>query len=102
MVLEYLGFVPEMFNIEEGLPEIYPELGYSGVMVGFLGKIDEKLIDWLIKAKEEGLKLFFLNSLPYDEKFYRAFGMIIVWISFKEEKRQLKGYQEAVGCGQRF
>jgi len=43
MVLEYLGFVPEMFDIEEGLPEIYPELGYAGVMVGFLGKIDEKL-----------------------------------------------------------
>lgn len=75
MVLEYLGFVPEMFDIEEGLPEIYPELGYAGVMVGFLGKIDEKLIDWLIRAKEEGLKLFFLNSLPHNEKFYRAFGI---------------------------
>jgi len=63
MVLEYLGFVPEMLDIEEGLPEIYPELGYAGVMVGYLAKIDEKLIDWLIKAKEEGLKLFFLNFI---------------------------------------
>jgi hypothetical protein len=35
MVLECLGFMPEVFDIEYGMPEIYPELGYAGVMVGF-------------------------------------------------------------------
>ncbi|WP_448587961.1 bifunctional glycoside hydrolase 114/ polysaccharide deacetylase family protein [Thermocrinis sp.] len=74
MILEYLGFVPEMWDVEKGFPEVYPELGYKGILVGYMD-LDRRFIDWLLKAKEEGLKIFFFNSIPYDDKFFRAFGI---------------------------
>jgi len=74
MVLEYLGFVPEMWDVEKGLPEVYPELGYAGILVGYM-EIKDEFVAWLLKVKEEGLKIFFLNTIPYNEVFLKAFGI---------------------------
>ena len=77
MPLEYLGYVPELYDIKEELPEIYPELGYAGVVSLYLGEPERKLEKWLIKVKEEGVKLFFIDSLPFtaDGRFYKEFSI---------------------------
>ncbi len=77
MPLEYLGFVPELYDISDGLPEIYPELGYAGVISLYLGETNRELEEWLIKVKEEGVKLFFIDSLPFTNggEAYREFGI---------------------------
>ena len=64
MPLEYLGFVPELIDVNSELPEIYPELGYAGIVSLYINRRDSELDRWLIKAKEEGLKLFFIEDVP--------------------------------------
>ncbi len=77
MPLEYLGFVPELHDVRGELPEVYPELGYVGVVSLYVDSRSEKLDRWLLKAKDEGLKLFFMNDLPFKDtsSLYRAFGI---------------------------
>lgn len=65
MPLEYLGFIPELYDINEKLPEVYPELGYKAVVSMDIKNKSEKLDNWLINAKKEGLKLFFINDFPF-------------------------------------
>lgn len=60
MPLEYLGFVPEVYDINSELPEVYPNLGYAGVISMNIDSQNEKLEKWLLQAKKYGLKLFFL------------------------------------------
>ncbi|RMH04217.1 MAG: polysaccharide deacetylase, partial [Aquificota bacterium] len=77
MPLEYLGFVPELYDINEPLPEVYPEAGYTAVISMNLGKTSKELDQWFLRAKEEGVKLFFINYLPFYErgKVAKALGL---------------------------
>ncbi|WP_457600448.1 endo alpha-1,4 polygalactosaminidase [Hydrogenivirga sp.] len=65
MPLEYLGFVPELYDVNGELPEVYPELGYRGVVTMYIDDKSKELDRWLLKAKDEGLKLFFINDFPF-------------------------------------
>lgn len=65
MPLEYLGFVPEVYDINSELPEVYPNLGYAGVISMNIDSQNEKLEKWLLQAKKYGLKLFFINAFPF-------------------------------------
>lgn len=67
MPLEYLGFIPELYDVNSELPEVYPNLGYLGVVSMSLSSKSEKLEKWLIQAKKQGLKLFFINDFPFKE-----------------------------------
>ncbi len=77
MPLEYLGFVPELIDVNSELPEIYPELGYAGIVSLYINRRDKELDRWLIKAKEEGLRIFFIEDVPLTDSFdtLRAFGI---------------------------
>ncbi len=75
MPLEYLGFIPELVDTGEKLPEIYPELGYFAVIS--MGNIKPKpeLDNWFMKIKNEGVKIFFINDFPFyeEEKMFKFF-----------------------------
>ncbi len=77
MPLEYLGFVPELYDINEPLPEVYPEAGYTAVISMNLEKTSKELDQWFLRAKEEGVKLFFISYLPFYErgKVAKALGL---------------------------
>lgn len=65
--LEYLGFIPVLVDINEELPDVSPEAGYRGVVSMSVAKRSKKLDEWLVRAKERGLKLFFLRYLPFND-----------------------------------
>ncbi|NPA42110.1 MAG: polysaccharide deacetylase [Aquificae bacterium] len=83
MPLEYLGFVPELYDVNEELPELSPWSGYVGVASMFISNRTPELDRWLVKAKELELKLFFLEDFPFYEErtAERFFGL-----RFKENK----------------
>ncbi len=65
--LEYLGFIPVLVDVNGRLPEISKEGGYSGVITLYIKNKSKDLKDWLKKAKDKGLKLFFIKELPFKE-----------------------------------
>ncbi len=77
MPLEYLGFVPELIDVNSPLPEVYPRLGYAGIVSYYISRRDEELDRWLLKAKREGLKLFFIDDIPLRrrKKNFRELGL---------------------------
>ncbi len=79
MPLEYLGFVPELVDINESLPEIYPSLGYFAVIAMNDIKPNKSLDEWLIKIKNEGVKIFFIGGFPFFDKnrMYKEFGLSV-------------------------
>ncbi|RUM90481.1 MAG: hypothetical protein DSZ26_03130 [Thermovibrio sp.] len=72
--VEYLGFKPEIYDINrEKLPPPYKSEGYLGVIVTQVSKKNlSKLDSWLIKAKRNGLKIFFFNNLPLKKNYLKS------------------------------
>ncbi len=66
--LEYLGFIPVLIDVNGRLPEISAEGGYRGVIALYVKNKNKDLNDWLKKAKDKGLKLFFIRELPFKEE----------------------------------
>jgi len=77
MPLEHLGFVPELYDAKGELPDIYPQLGYAGVVTLYIDSKSEGLDRWLLEVKREGVKLFFINDFPFKNTsdMYKAFGI---------------------------
>ena len=78
--LEYLGFIPVLIDVNGKLPEVSPEGGYVGIVSMDLKNKSSRLTKWLIRAKEKGLKLFFLRYLPFyahDTEALKSFGITI-------------------------
>ncbi|WP_121009231.1 endo alpha-1,4 polygalactosaminidase [Hydrogenivirga caldilitoris] len=76
MPLEYLGFIPEIYDVNEELPEVYPEAGYLGVVSMGISHRSVNLDRWLLKAKEEGLRLFFIEDFPFsNDEVFKSFGL---------------------------
>jgi len=74
MPLEYIGFVPVIVDVNEPLPEVSRRAGYAGVVAMYISKRSKNLDNWLVRAKEEGLRFFFLEDFPfYDEKTAERF-----------------------------
>lgn len=70
--LEYLGFVPVFYDISKGLPEEELSDLYAGIIVEVDRVDDEKaLFDWLETNILKGLKVFFVDSIPFSEFFLR-------------------------------
>lgn len=65
MPLEYLGFVPVLYDVNEELPDVSPQAGYVGVVSMFISNRSVELDRWLVEAKLSGLKLFFLEDFPF-------------------------------------
>ena len=89
MPLEYLGFIPEIYDVNGKLPEVYPELGYSGIVTFWIKEKTERLEEFLIKAKREGLKLFFVEDIPfrYNSPYLKELG---IRFEDNKDKRSLK------------
>lgn len=75
--LEYLGFVPEIYDINKALPDISLENGYFGIITMFVNNKTETLYKWLLDKKKRGLKLFFIKDFPFDEKYLKDWGIIL-------------------------
>jgi len=76
MPLEYLGFVPMVYDVRKELPVVSPEGGFAGVISMHIGTPTKELEEWLIKAKKSGLKIFFVENLPLNsEEALREFGI---------------------------
>ena len=77
MPLEYLGFIPELYDVNKPLPEISPHAGYIGIICSEINQKTKHLYKWLLKAKERGIKLFFINDFPFPLKaqYLKPFGL---------------------------
>ncbi len=78
MPLEYLGFVPVLYDIKEGLPQGYIADRYAGVVVWTGGLTDYRAFHkWTVEKIREGLKIFFMDSFgfPAEEKFLKPLGI---------------------------
>ena len=66
MPLEYLGFVPVLWDINKPLPYISKANGFVGVITMYISSqnLNEKFYNWLVQVKNRGLKIFFLKSIP--------------------------------------
>ncbi len=70
MPLEYLGFIPVMWDINKPLPYISKANGFVGVITMYISSqnLNEKFFNWLVKVKNRGLKIFFLKSIPITDR----------------------------------
>lgn len=80
--LEYLGYVPVILEVKRALTDerLSYHMGdiYAGIVLDVAGYEDgEKLFKWLLDKKNEGLKIFFLNTFgfPEENRYLREFGL---------------------------
>ena len=69
LYLEWLGFVPELWDINKPLPERYLADKYRGIVV-WTGEIEEgdSFYEWIKKRIDEGIKVFFINGFGFPAK----------------------------------
>lgn len=100
MPLEYLGFIPELYDVNQELPEVSLNSGYAGVVSMNLDIRSEKIESWLLQAKDAGLKIFFINDIPFreDSSALAEFGINL--IKNKDKKgSKFKMVQKMAGDG---
>ena len=76
--LEYLGFTPVVFNVNGKLPGGFLADRYAGavVIVGSVKK-PQRFYEWVRKAINNGLKIFFINNFgfPENNRFLNELGI---------------------------
>ena len=74
--IEYLGYVPVLYDIQKGLPERFLADEYAGILVK-LSKVDDekKFIDWIKQQIDNGIKVFFIDDFPVSEEFLEPLGI---------------------------
>ena len=81
MPLEYLGFVPVLYDIKNGLPEAYLADRYAGVVVWTGRLVDYSAFhSWVVEKIEEGLRVFFMDDFgfPADSSLLEPLGIGLV------------------------
>jgi len=74
--LEYLGYVPVMYDINKWLPKDYIGDEYAGILLRQT-EYSPEMLQWLKKQISDGIKVFFLNYIPSDEEFLSFLGLKI-------------------------
>ncbi|WP_028950954.1 bifunctional glycoside hydrolase 114/ polysaccharide deacetylase family protein [Sulfurihydrogenibium subterraneum] len=74
--VEYLGYVPVLYDIQKGLPDRFLVDEYAGVLIR-LSKVEneKQFIDWVKKQIDDGLKVFFLDFFPVSEDLLSSLGI---------------------------
>ena len=78
MPLEWLGFVPELYDINKELPDGYLGDRYIGIIVWVSEiKNPRSFYNWIKKKTKEGLKIFFIDNFgfPTEGAFLKPFGI---------------------------
>jgi len=74
--LEYLGYVPVMYDINKGLPKDYIGDEYAGILLRQT-EYSPEMLQWLKKQISDEIKVFFLSYIPSDEEFLSFLGLKI-------------------------
>ncbi len=79
--LEYLGFVPVLYDIKNGLPEGYLADRYAGAVVWVGRLIDYRAFHkWTVEKIKEGLRIFFIDDFgfPAERKLLEPLGIGLI------------------------
>ena len=62
--LEYMGYIQKLYDVKNPLPKIENMQQYAGIIIwlNHYYKTPRKLINWLLKAKEAGIKIVFADN----------------------------------------
>ncbi|MBX0312616.1 MAG: endo alpha-1,4 polygalactosaminidase [Sulfurihydrogenibium sp.] len=74
--VEYLGYVPVMYDINKELPKDYIGDEYAGILLRQT-EYSPEMLQWLKKQISDGIKVFFLSYIPSDEEFLSFLGLKI-------------------------
>jgi len=74
--LEYLGYVPVMYDINKWLPKDYIGDEYAGILLRQT-EYSPEMLQWLKKQISDEIKVFFLSYIPSDEEFLSFLGLKI-------------------------
>jgi len=74
--LEYLGYVPVMYDINKWLPKDYIGDEYAGILLRQT-EYSPEMLRWLKKQISDEIKVFFLSYIPSDEEFLSFLGLKI-------------------------
>ena len=67
MPIEYLGYVPEYYDIKNHLPDGVLKGRYAGIVAWFDGQAKNPAYrDWLYKQIKEGIKVVFMGEFAFD------------------------------------
>lgn len=79
--LEYLGFVPEFYDISSGLPSEELTDLYAGIIIE-LGRVKDELtlFNWIEDQIKKGLKVFFVNTIPFPEDLLQKLDLIFLGV----------------------
>lgn len=93
MPLEYLGFVPDMWDISKGLPQGFLGDRYAGVILWADGELKnhEEFYAWVREKIEEGIRMIFINSFgfPMEGSYLKPLGVEVIESRAKEEKNEI-------------
>jgi uncharacterized protein (TIGR01370 family) len=74
--VEYLGYIPVMYDINKGLLKDYIGDEYAGILLR-QSEYSPEMLQWLKKQISDGIKVFFLSYIPSDEEFLSFLGLKI-------------------------
>ena len=81
MPLEWLGFVPELYDVKKKLPDGYLADQYRGIVI-WIPELKKPVpfYKWVRKRIKEGLKLFFINGFgfPMENRFLSPLGIKVI------------------------
>lgn len=90
LYVEYLGYVPVLYDIQKGLPDRFLADEYAGILVKLSKVNDERtFIDWIKRKIDEGLKVFFLDYFPVSEELLEPLGITYLGTTSPFDKYEL-------------
>ena len=77
--LEYYGYIPELWDIDKGLPEGITSDRYTGIVVWIGREVKgyEKFHKWILNEIKRGIKVVFFDDFgfPLEERFLKPLGL---------------------------
>jgi len=67
--LEYMGYIQKLYDVKNPLPKIEDMQQYAGIVIWLSHNYKDptKLVDWLFKVKEAGIKIVFADNFGIDD-----------------------------------
>ncbi|WP_297889979.1 polysaccharide deacetylase [Sulfurihydrogenibium sp.] len=76
LYVEYLGYIPVLYDIQKGLPDRFLADEFAGILVRLSKVNDERtFIKWIEKQIDDGLKVFFIDFFPVSEELLEPLGI---------------------------
>ena len=97
LVLEYMGYVQKLYDINKGLPKVKNMQHYAGVIIWLQDyyKHPHQLIQWVKKLTKIGIKVVFVNNFGFNDN-YNILNSLGIDVKKNSKKKKRIAYQNEI------